>query len=289
MALAGTAHRIRQFQIVTSHFINKGAAHRSMNRRQSSTYSFESSEKYFQIKMLDGDRNGLAVMSMKHHKGVNSMGYSFMRQFLESMEELRLQDHIRALVLRSDVPKIFCAGADLKERLVMPIPEVYGFVAMLRRAVTELHNLPMPTIAAIDGAALGGGLEIALGCDLRVAASNAKIGLVETSLAIFPGAGGTQRLPRLVGPSVAKELIFTSRRLNGWQALDKGVVNDCVDQNEAGDAAFHRSLELADEILPNGPLAVRMAKLAINNGIEVDIDSGMAYEEAYYARVIFVV
>ena len=84
-----------------------------------------------------------------------------------------------------------------------------------------------------------------------ISASNAKVGLVETSLAIFPGAGGTQRLPRLVGPSIAKELIFTARRLNGWQAFDKGVVNDCVDQNESGDAAFHRSLELAEEILPN--------------------------------------
>ncbi|RUS70707.1 hypothetical protein EGW08_021527 [Elysia chlorotica] len=168
----------------------------------------------------------------------------------------------------------------------MPLHKMYGYGNMLRRAVTDLQNLPMPTIAAIDGAALGGGLEIALGCDMRVAASNAKIGLVETSLAIFPGAGGTQRLPRLVGPSVAKELIFTARRLNGWQALEKGVVNHCVDQNEAGDAAFHRSLELADEILPNGPIGVKMAKLAINHGMEVDIETGMAFEAAYYARVI---
>lgn len=121
---------------------------------------------------------------------------------------------------------------------------------------------------------------------MRVAASSAKMGLVETRLAIIPGAGGTQRLPRLVGPSVAKELIFTGRLIDGAEACSLGLVNRVIDQNDAGDAAFHYAMEIAQQIIPNGPLALRMAKLAINKGIEVDLTSGLAYEQAYYAQVI---
>lgn len=127
---------------------------------------------------------------------------------------------------------------------------------------------------------------MALSCDLRVAADSAKLGLVETGLAIIPGGGGTQNLPRIVGPAKAKELIFTSRSFDGKQAEEYGVVNYCVDQNDDNDAAYQRAVKLAEEILPNGPIAVRMAKAAINRGLEVDLESGLKYEEAYYAQVI---
>ncbi|TRY61530.1 hypothetical protein TCAL_01459, partial [Tigriopus californicus] len=132
----------------------------------------------------------------------------------------------------------------------------------------------------------GGGLEMAIACDLRVAADSAKMGLVETKLAIIPGAGGTQRLPRLVGPALAKELIFTAKVLNGADAAKFGLVNHSVEQNKAGDAAFERSLALAEQIIPNGPVGVRMAKVAINRGNEVDLSTGLAIEEACYAQVI---
>ena len=164
--------------------------------------------------------------------------------------------------------------------------DVGPFVAKLRAMVSGLNSLPVPVIAALDGAALGGGLEIALACDLRTAASSTKMGLVETKLAILPGAGGSQRLPRLVGVSVAKELIFTGRVLDGKEAHRIGLVNHVVDQNKAGDAAFHRAVELAREIALNGPVAVRMAKLAINFGSEVDLATGLAFEETCYAQVI---
>lgn len=117
----------------------------------------------------------------------------------------------------------------------------------------------------------GGGLEMALACDLRVAADSAKMGLVETKLAIIPGAGGTQRLPRLVGPALAKELIFTAKVLSGADAAKIGLVNHSVPQNQTGDAAFEKSLALAEQIIPNGPVGVRMAKVAINRGNEVKI------------------
>ena len=126
---------------------------------------------------------------------------------------------------------------------------------------------------------------MALACDLRVASDDAKMGLVETRLAIIPGGGGTQRLPRLVGPSVAKELIFTARVFNGAEASKLGVVNHSVPQNSEGDAAFQRALSLAEEIIPNGPVGVRMAKIAVNRGSDVDINTGLAIEENCYAQV----
>lgn len=132
----------------------------------------------------------------------------------------------------------------------------------------------------------GGGLEIALSCDIRVASSNAKLGLVETKLAIIPGAGGTQRLPRLINTSLAKELIYTGRIFDGNYAKEIGLVNHVVEQNETGDAAYQKSLSIAEEILPNGPVALKMAKAAINRGIEVDLNSGLNIEEACYAQII---
>ncbi|XP_048383040.1 methylglutaconyl-CoA hydratase, mitochondrial isoform X3 [Stegostoma tigrinum] len=179
-----------------------------------------------------------------------------------------------------------CVCADLKERAKMRPSEVGPFVSKARSLINELGNLPMPTIAVLDGAALGGGLEMALACDIRVAATSAKMGLVETKLAIIPGAGGTQRLPRTIGVSLAKELIFSGRVLDGTEAKVIGLVNHVVGQNEAGDAAYHRALSLAREFIPQGPIAVRLAKLAINQGIEVDLKTGLAIEEACYAQVI---
>uniref|UniRef100_A0A8K9X2G7 AU RNA binding protein/enoyl-CoA hydratase n=1 Tax=Oncorhynchus mykiss TaxID=8022 RepID=A0A8K9X2G7_ONCMY len=178
------------------------------------------------------------------------------------------------------------SGADLKERAKMHQSEVGPFVSKARALISELGNLPMPTIAAIDGAALGGGLEIALSCDIRIASNNAKLGLTETKLAIIPGAGGTQRLPRAIGVALAKELIFAARAIDGTEAKRLGLVSHAVEQNKSGDAAYLRALDLAREFNPNGPIAIRMAKLAINQGIEVDLNTGLAIEEACYAQVI---
>ena len=159
--------------------------------------------------------------------------------------------------------------------------EVASFVHGLRTAFTGLSTLPMPVIAAIEGAALGGGLELALACDLRIAGAAATLGLPETGLAIIPGAGGTQRLPRLIGPARAKELIFTGRRLSAEDAEAIGLVEYAVPAGEAMDKA----IALSREILPNGPVAVRMAKRAVDRGIEVDLTSGMTIEEGSYAQV----
>lgn len=152
--------------------------------------------------------------------------------------------------------------------------------------IIHLTNNNIINILAIDGVALGGGLELALACDLRTVASKTKLGLVETKLAIMPGAGGTQRLPRLINLALAKELIFTGRIFDGEAAVKMGICNYNVPQNEKQNAAYLRALKLAEEILPNGPVGVRMAKRSINKGSQCDLNTGYAIEEACYAQVI---
>lgn len=238
------------------------------------------------IDYLSGSDKGIVVLGLNNSKTKNALCKSFTRTLNESLDDISLNSSTRVLVIRSSVPKVFCAGANLKERQSMTELQVKAFVSSLRNLMFKIENVSVPTIAAIDGAALGGGLELALSCDIRIASASSKLGLVETKLAILPGAGGTQRLPRLIGVALAKELIFTARILNGKEAKTYGIVNHCVEDNNEGDSGFLRAIDVAREILPNGPIAVRMAKIAINKGIEVDINQGCAVEELCYAQVI---
>ncbi|KAF3702434.1 Methylglutaconyl-CoA hydratase, mitochondrial [Channa argus] len=255
--------------------------HRTLTRQYSSDYKDD-----LRVRYLDGDDAGIVVVEINRPKAKNAISKNLVKMMFEAVEDIKKNNKVRSVILCSLVPGVFCAGADLKERAKMHQNEVGPFVSKARALITELGNLPMPTIAAIDGVALGGGLEMALACDIRIAASTAKMGLVETKLAIIPGAGGTQRLPRAIGVSLAKELIFTARVVDGADACRLGLVSHSVEQNKCGDAAYVRALELAREINPQGPIAIRMAKLAINQGIEVDISTGLAIEEACYAQVV---
>ncbi|XP_029542161.1 enoyl-CoA hydratase domain-containing protein 2, mitochondrial isoform X4 [Oncorhynchus nerka] len=199
----------------------------------------------------------IAEVLMCRQKAKNALGRVFVSQMRELVSSLHHDTAVRVVVFRSLVQGVFCAAL-----------------------------LPMPTVAAVDGFALGGGLELALACDLRTAANSAQMGLIETTRGLLPGAGGSQRLPRAVGFALAKELIFTGRRVDGQRAVDMGLVNRATEQNSDGDAAYREALSLAREILPQAPIAVRMAKEAMNRGMEVDITSGMAIERMCYARVI---
>ncbi|XP_016048621.2 enoyl-CoA hydratase domain-containing protein 2, mitochondrial isoform X3 [Erinaceus europaeus] len=236
-----------------------------------------------QVRALAGPNQGVTEILMNRPRARNALGHVLM---LEALAQLRQDWQVRVLLFRSGVKGVFCAGADLKEREQMSETEVGVFVQRLRGLMNDIAAFPAPTIAAMDGFALGGGLELALACDLRVAASSTVMGLIETTRGLLPGAGGTQRLPRCVGVSLAKELIFTGRRLNGTQAQAMGLVNHVVAQNEEGDAAYHRARALAQEILPQAPIAVRLGKVAIDRGMEVDIASGMAIEGICYAQNI---
>ncbi|KAM9762430.1 enoyl-CoA hydratase domain-containing protein 2, mitochondrial isoform 1-T1 [Menidia menidia] len=235
---------------------------------------------------LEGSDDGIVEVLMCRHRARNALGHVFVSQMREVVSSLSGDSAVRVVVFRSAVPGVFCAGADLKERALMSNAESDLFVHGLRSLMTQIAALPMPTIAALDGAALGGGLELALACDLRTAAYSAQMGLIETTRGLLPGAGGSQRLPRMVGITLAKELIFTGRRVGGQAALEMGLVNRAVEQNQTGDAAHREALSLAREILPQAPIAVRMAKEAMNRGTEVDIGSAMAIERMCYARVI---
>ncbi|XP_059839499.1 enoyl-CoA hydratase domain-containing protein 2, mitochondrial [Hypanus sabinus] len=238
------------------------------------------------LQRLGGSNSGIATVLMNRPHARNSLGKVFVMQLEEVVENLQKDKSVRVVLFKSQIKGVFCAGADLKERAQMSNVEVGQFVHKLRSLMSNIASLPMPTIAAIDGYALGGGLELALACDLRVAASSAKMGLIEVTRGLLPGAGGSQRLPRTVGIGKAKELIFTGRQVDGEQAESIGLVNAVVTQNDLGDAAYQKALNLAGEILPQGPVALKMAKQAINRGIEVDITSGMAVEEMCYAQVI---
>ncbi|XP_047442995.1 enoyl-CoA hydratase domain-containing protein 2, mitochondrial [Mugil cephalus] len=238
------------------------------------------------LKRLEGKDDGIVEVLMCRHKAKNALGNVFVSQMRELVSTLSRDSTVRVVVFRSLVPRVFCAGADLKERALMNDTESDLFVHGLRSLMTQISALPTPTIAAMDGVALGGGLELALACDLRTAAYSAQMGLIETTRGLLPGAGGSQRLPRMVGMTLAKELIFTGRRVGGQTALEMGIVNRAVEQNQTGDAAYREALSLAREILPQAPIAVRMAKEAMNRGSEVDIGSAMAIERMCYARVI---
>nr|XP_041567345.1 methylglutaconyl-CoA hydratase, mitochondrial isoform X1 [Taeniopygia guttata] len=172
-------------------------------------------EEELRVRYLDDEHKGIVVLGLNRSHAKNALSKNLVKMMSKAVDALKSDKKVRTVVFRSEVPGIFCAGADLKERAKMHSSEVSSFVSRARATINELANLPVPTIAAIDGTALGGGLELALACDIRVAASSAKMGLVETKLAIIPGAGGTQRLPRTIGVSLAKELIFSARIVDG--------------------------------------------------------------------------
>ena len=213
---------------------------------------------------------------------VNALSRALVSELAEAAELPQARNDLRAVILAAR-GKAFCAGADLVERREMSDPEVVDAVAGIGRMVRKVAQIPVPTIAAIGGVALGGGLELALGCDLRVAAASASLGLPECSLAIIPGAGGTQRLTRLIGPARAKRWIFTARVAPAEQALDDGIVD-----RVAGDEALEETvLELARSMVRCGPLALRAAKRAIDTGLEApDLESGLAEEARAYSTTI---
>ncbi|GAA6042819.1 hypothetical protein JCM8097_004445 [Rhodosporidiobolus ruineniae] len=227
---------------------------------------------------------GLSFLELNRPQAKNALSVRLVNEARRLVEEVRFDGWTRALILRSAVPGSFCAGADLKERKGMNELEVARFLYNLRRLLGELADLPVPTIAAIDGPALGGGLELALACDLRVAGNTVtKIGLPETRLAIIPGAGGTQRLSRLIGVSRAKDLIFSSKVLTAAQAYEAGIVNYV---SETRDSASECAEGVVKEMLQAGPLALRAAKLAIDVGAEADLESGLDVERLAYQTIL---
>lgn len=213
---------------------------------------------------------------------VNALSRRLVGELGALLEELASEDALCCVILTAE-GKAFCAGADLKERKGMSDDEVAATVRGLGALATQLAELPMPTLAGIGGAALGGGLELALACDMRIAAAGAKLGLPETSLAIVPGAGGTQRLARVIGPARAKRWILTARVATAEIAYEEGLVDALVGPGEL-EAAL---LERAAEVARCGPLALRAAKRAIDRGFgATTMSEALAEEWAAYQCVL---
>ncbi|MCL7035313.1 hypothetical protein MKW94_004854 [Papaver nudicaule] len=242
----------------------------------------QSAAQSVKIERLSDSDFGIIEVKLDRPEAKNAIGKDMLRGLRESLEAINVDSSANVVMISSSVPRVFCAGADLKERRTMSQSDTRAFVNSLRSTFTFLEGLSIPTIAVIEGAALGGGLEMALSCDLRICGEAAVLGLPETGLAIIPGAGGTQRLPRLVGTSAAKELIFTGRKIDARYALSIGLVNHCVPSGEA----HLKALEVAREINEKGPLAIRMAKRSIDGGLELDFPSALKLEEDCYEQLL---
>jgi enoyl-CoA hydratase/carnithine racemase len=232
------------------------------------------------------DRRGAtAFLTLNRAHAANALSKGLVadleRAFIALAHEVKHAD-LRAVVMTGAGDKAFCAGADLKERRAMSLDQTWGFIDELNRLVNTIAVFPRPVVAAINGAAFGGGLELALACDLRIAADTAEMGLTEVRHGIIPGAGGTQRLARLVGIAAAKELILTGRRVTAARAHALGIVSEVVPAAALSEAAAR----LADEIAGAGPLALDAAKRAIDGGIALPLPEGLALEAACYEEVL---
>jgi methylglutaconyl-CoA hydratase len=226
--------------------------------------------------------NGIVLITLNRPEAANSLSLQMLEELEEAVVACKFDRSVRCVVITGAGEKAFCAGADLKERAGMGMNQVRKTVSLIRGNINELEALPQPVIAAVNGVAFGGGTELALACDIRVASETAKFGLTETSLGIIPGAGGTQRLPRLVGKGRAKELIFTARRIDAWEAREIGLVEYVM----PAESLLGKALDIANQIVRNGPIAVTQAKFSIDKGFDVDLSTGLAIEQNAYELTI---
>ncbi|MGV9293454.1 MULTISPECIES: enoyl-CoA hydratase/isomerase family protein [Amycolatopsis] len=211
---------------------------------------------------------------------VNALNNQVQAELAEAAREASDRDDVRAVILYGG-EKTFAGGADIKEMASRTYPEIAKFGAELTASLARVANIPKPVVCAITGYALGGGLELALTADWRVAGDNVKVGQPEIQLGIIPGAGGTQRLTRLIGPSKAKDLIFTGRFVKAEEALKLGIVDEVVAPDDVYAAAHKWASQFA-----NGPaMALRAAKTAIDSGLDVDLATGLKIETQLFTAL----
>lgn len=211
---------------------------------------------------------------------MNALCLQMQREIKTAAEEISARSDIGAVIVYGG-PKVFAAGADIKEMAGMSYQDMLRASVGLQDAFTAVARIPQPTIAAVTGYALGGGCELTLCCDLRIAADDAKLGQPEILLGIIPGAGGTQRLPRLIGVSRAKDLVLTGRQVDAAEALSMGLVNRVVPADEVYTAAQ----ELATRLARGPALALRAAKEAIDHGMDADLTTGLDIERVRFAAL----
>jgi enoyl-CoA hydratase len=218
----------------------------------------------------------IATVTMSRPGAMNAMGRRFADDLERVLGELRALRGIRAVVVTGAGDRAFSVGGDIKERGAMSLDERWSHSLRLGRCFDEIEALPVPVIAAINGYALGGGMELAVACDIRIASDRAEVGLTEVRIGVFPGAGGPVRLTRLVGKGIAKLVLFSGRRFRAPEAIALGLVDVVVPHDRLMDEA--RSL--ADQIAANGPLGVQALKRLVNACYEADIASALELARA---------
>ena len=226
-----------------------------------------------EYKYLNITKEGKVLIIKLNRPPVNALNTDFILEIEEAFKEAEKDDELQVIILTGE-GKAFVAGADIAEMKEFNPIHAREFAQNGHRNLNKVDSINKIVIAAINGFALGGGCEIALACDLRLMADSAKIGQPEVNLGVIPGFGGTQRLPRLVGPGIGKELIYSGEPIDAQEALRIGLVNKVVPQ----DKVFEAAKELAEKIASKGPRAIKVAKAVINQGLDTDLHSGNSLE-----------
>lgn len=224
--------------------------------------------------------NHIATLTINRPQALNALNTETLTALRDELKALADEDDLRCLIIKGAGEKAFVAGADIAEMADMNEEEGAEFGSFGNEVFSLIASFPTPVIAAINGFALGGGFELALACDIRIATETARFAFPETGLGITPGFGGTQRLARLAGPAVASELIFTGARLKAEDALRLGVINTICPVEELD----HCTLELAEFIASKAPIAVREAKLSIREGLDGSLAEGLVIESQGFGR-----
>jgi enoyl-CoA hydratase/carnithine racemase len=228
-------------------------------------------------------RGTTAWVTLNRPEVRNALSLDVNVRLQELVIELQNDDQVRAVVVTGAGEKAFCAGADLKERRGVPASETGPYINAIAGAINGIGELRKPTIAAMNGSAYGGGLELALACDFRILVEGTELGLTEVRLGIMPGAGGTQRLPRLIGESRAKEMILLGRRVSAARALEIGLVNQVVPR-----AGLSQAIDaLLGELAGCAPISVQQAKAAIERGYGKPMTEALEMERDLYDVTLF--
>lgn len=228
---------------------------------------------------LDVSSNGVGTIRLDRPK-VNALNEQVVREIGEIVDRLRLDEKVRSVVLWGG-EKVFAAGADIKQMTDLDAVQMFRYIGTFQDVLSRLERLPQITIAAINGYALGGGCELSMACDYRICAENSKLGQPEILLGVIPGAGGTQRLTRLVGMGRAKDIIYTGRFVDPEEARSIGLVHEVV---PAGDV-YDTAVKLAERFAAGPTIALMAAKQAIQNGYEVDMDNALLIERQAFAAL----
>ena len=224
---------------------------------------------------------GVATITINRPEALNAFSAEVVSEILQAIEDVKADESVRVVVLTGAGERAFSAGADIKAMKGMNALKARELSQMGERLCSALENLEKPVIAAINGYALGGGLEVAMACDIRLASENARMGQTEINIGLIPGWGGTQRLTRLIGATKAKELIFTGKMIDAKTAEQLGLVNMVVPQDKFRETVRQFALELAQK----APVALKVAKALINKGAEISLDAAVALEREGFGVV----